>query len=233
MSKVDKKRKISRRDAIYGVALAGICAALALLLVWLSVVARYGTLGFFAAAGLVLMIPLYKKYYFSSIVAYAVSAGLSVLIGDLASVMGYILYFGPVAIALGILVNKNIKWYFAIPFEIGYAVGILALLYYVFGSVIVHYEGLADVKFWVFVLIGTPVLVIINIILSLAYERIIPRVAKVLRTSDNDENKQSNTVNLDEDDGDSPFEELDTYIVPADKSEEKGHEDNEQEGEEK
>ena len=75
------KIKISRQGAIYRVALAGISAALALLLVWLSVIARYGTLGFFAAAALVIMIPLSKKYYVSALFAYAVSAGLSVLVG--------------------------------------------------------------------------------------------------------------------------------------------------------
>ena len=241
MGKTDRKKRISRSDAIYAVALAGICAALALLLVWLSVVARYGTLGFFAAAGLVLMIPLHRKYYFSSVFAYAVSAGLSVLVGDIASVMGYILYFGPVTIALGIIVNKNVKWWIAIPFEIAYAVGVLALLYFVFGSVIVRYEGLADVKFWVLALVGTPVLVAINLILSLAYERIIPRVAKALRTNGDDENKRSNRVDSVQDDDESPFEELDTYIVPTDgkekkvdaEKEDKNDEEKETEGDQK
>lgn len=212
-----KKEKISRQGAIYRVALAGICSALALLLVWLSVVARYGTLGFFAAAGLVLMVPLAKKYYVSAIFAYVVSAGLSVLVGDLASVMGYILYFGPMAILLGILVNKKVKWFVSLPIQIVYAVGMLALLYFVFGSVIVSYEALADVKFWVIALVGTPVLVAINLIIELAYLKIVPSVAKVLRDS---ENKQSNRLDLSDDKDDSPFEEFDeTFVVPVEKPE--------------
>lgn len=225
-----KNAKISRQGAIYRVALAGICSALALLLVWLSVVARYGTLGFFAAAGLVLMIPLAKKYYVSAIFAYAVSAGLSVLVGDLASVMGYILYFGPMAILLGILVNKKVKWFISLPIQIAYAVSMLALLYFVFGSVIVNYEALKDVKFYVVALVGTPVLVAINFVLELAYLKIVPSVAKVLRDN---ENKQSNQSDFEEDKDDSPFEEFDeTFVVPVEKPDET-KEENTREDEEK
>ena len=214
-----KNVKISRQGAIYRVALAGISSALALLLVWLSVVARYGTLGFFAAAGLVLMVPLAKKYYVSAVFAYAVSAGLSLLVGDLASVMGYILYFGPMAIVLGIFVNKKIKWFVSLPIQIVYAVSMLAVLYYVFGSIIVNYEALLDVKFYVFALVGTPVLVAINFVLQLAYVKIVPTVAKALR---DDENKQSNPADLNEGKDDSPFDELEeTFVVPLKKPDEK------------
>ncbi len=55
------KRKMSRQDAIYRIALAGICAALSLLLVWLSVVIRYSTIAFYVAAGIVLMIPMTQR----------------------------------------------------------------------------------------------------------------------------------------------------------------------------
>ena len=218
-----RKSKISRQGAIYRVALAGISAALALLLVWLSVLARYGTLGFFAAAGIVLMIPLAKKYYLSAFFAYAVSAGLSVLVGDLASVMGYILYFGPIALAVGIVLNKNIKWFVALPIATAYTVGILALLYYVFHSVILAYEVLESVKFWTIALVGTPVLLAIDAVLYVAYLKIVPRIAGVLRDGENSENKQSNQSDLSNDE--SPFEEFDTYIKPVEKKNE--DEDNE------
>ena len=224
------KIKITRQGAIYRVALAGISSALALLLVWLSVVVRYGTLGFFAAAALVLMIPLAKKYYVSSIVAYAVSAGLSVLVGDLASVMGYILYFGPIAILLGIMINKKVKWFISYPIQIAYAVATLALLYYVFGSVIVHYDALADIKFWTFALVGTPVLVIINLVLELAFAKLIPSVAKVLRDN---ENRQSNQSDLNSGPEDSPFEELDETLIVEVKKTDKSEEDNIDKEEEK
>ncbi|MBO4554572.1 MAG: hypothetical protein J5713_02205 [Clostridia bacterium] len=218
-----RKSKISRQGAIYRVALAGISAALALLLVWLSVLARYGTLGFFAAAGIVLMIPLAKKYYLSAFFAYAVSAGLSVLVGDLASVMGYILYFGPIALAVGIVLNKNIKWFVALPIVAAYTVGMLALLYYVFHSVILAYEVLEGVKFWMFALVGTPVLLVIDAVLYVAYLKIVPRIANVLRDDENNKNRQSNPVNSDDD---SPFEEeFETYIKPVEKKDEENEDE--------
>ena len=218
-----QKTKITRQGAIYRVALAGICSALALLLVWLSVLARYGTLGFFAAAGIVLMIPLAKKYYLSAFFAYAVSAGLSVLVGDLANVMGYILYFGPIALAVGIVLNKNIKWFVALPIAAVYTVGVLALLYYVFGSVILAYDVLNGIEFWVFALVGTLTLLAIDAVLYVAYLKIVPRIAGVLRDGENSENKQSNQSDLSNDE--SPFEEFDTYIKPIEKKNE--DEDNE------
>ncbi len=213
------KRKISRQGAIYRVALAGICTALALLLVWLSVIARYGTLAFFSAAALVIMIPINKKYYSSAFFAYAVSAGLSVLVGDLGSVMGYIVYFGPMALLLGILVDKKIKWFVALPLQIAYSVGALALLYFVIGTVIVKYDALLDIKFWVFALVGTPILVAINYVLVLAYTYIVPRITKALRDNDTGENQQSNLSNF-QDDDESPFEEFDTFVVPVERKDE-------------
>ena len=208
-----RKVKISRQGAIYRVALAGIASALALLLVWLSVIARYGTLGFFAAAGIVLLIPMSKKYYLSAFFAYAVSAGLSVLFGDLASVMGYILYFGPVSLLIGVLANKKVKWWISLPIVVAYSLGMLALLYFVFKSVIVSYDALGDVKFWIVALVGTPVLTAICGVEYLAYVRIVPHVANVIRDGENDENKQSNAADLNDDE--NPFEEFDTYIKPV------------------
>ena len=213
------KKKISRQGAIYRVALAGICTALALLLVWLSVIARYGTLAFFSAAALVIMIPINKKYYFSAFFAYAVSAGLSVLVGDLGSVMGYIVYFGPMALLLGIFVNKNVKWFVALPLQIAYAVGALALLYFAVGTVVLKYDALLDIPFFAFALVGTPALCLINYILILAYTHILPRVTSALRDNEQEENTPSNPVDS-YDETESPFEEFDTFVVPVEKKEE-------------
>lgn len=215
------KKKISRQGAIYRVALAGICTALALLLVWLSVLARYGTLAFFSAAALVIMIPIHKRYYLSAFFAYAVSAGLSVLVGDLASVMGYIVYFGPMALLLGILVNKNVKWFLALPLQIAYCVGALALLYFAVGTVVLRYENLEDIPFWAFVVVGVPALCLINYVLVLAYERILPKVTSVLRDNEQGENTTSNPADsYDEDE--NPFEEFDTFVVPVKREEQDG-----------
>ena len=79
-ARLDMKRKITRQERIYRVALAGISAAVALLCVWLGVVIRYSTVAFFIAAGIALMVPTSQKYYLSSVFAYLVSAGLSFLV---------------------------------------------------------------------------------------------------------------------------------------------------------
>ena len=221
-----KKTKISRQGSIYRVALAGIASALALLLVWLSVIVRYGTLGFFAAAGIVLMIPLAKKYYFSAFFAYAVSAGLSVLFGDIASVMAYIVYFGPMSLLIGILVNKGVKWWILIPVQAAYAVGVLALLFYVFKNVIVAYDAVKSVEFWVVAAVGTPVLVGIGFLELLAYKYIVPRITDAIRDGEdkNKENKHSNAVEID--DNENPFEEFDTYIKPVESKNKMENDDN-------
>ena len=63
------KHKISRQETIYAVALAGISAAVALLMVWLGVVVRFSTVAFFIAASIAVMVPASQKYYFSSSLA--------------------------------------------------------------------------------------------------------------------------------------------------------------------
>ena len=209
----DAKRKLTRQGAIYRIALAGICSALSLLLVWLSVVARYGTLGFFVAAGIVLMIPLSKKYYLSAFFAYAVSAGLSFLVGDIASIIGYVIYFGPMALLVGIFANKNVKLFISLPIQACYTVGALALLYFVFGSVVVSYDALFDVDFWIIATVGTVVLLTIDVVEWFAYRFVVPRISKVLRDYENIKNSDSNSTYIDEND-DSPFEEFDTFVVP-------------------
>lgn len=103
-------KKSTRQVRIYKVALAGISAAVALLCVWLGVVIRYSTVAFFIAAGIALMIPTSQKYYLSSVLAYLVSAGLSFLVAsDIFSVMGYVVYFGPMAVLTGILYDNRNK----------------------------------------------------------------------------------------------------------------------------
>ena len=106
----------------------------------------------------------------------------------------------------------------------------LAVLYYVFNTVIVRYDAFADVKFWLFALVGTIVLLAINFVQAAAYIYIVPRVGNVLRDG---ENQQSNAVDLSDDD-ENPFEEIDTFIVPAKKDEDKKDDENEgQRGDEK
>ena len=101
------KRRISARKTAYALALAGISAALALLFVWLGVVVRYVTVAMFAAAGVAVMVPVTKHYYASAVLAYIVSAGLGFLVGDVTAVVGYAVYFGPMALISAVMWEKN------------------------------------------------------------------------------------------------------------------------------
>ena len=122
--------KFTAGKTAYALALAGISAALALFCVWLGVVVRYITIAMFAAAGIAVMAPVTKRYYASAIFAYAVSAGLSFLVGDVTTVVGYVLYFGPMAIISAIMWEKKVRWFVAYPVKIVFINGALAALYY-------------------------------------------------------------------------------------------------------
>lgn len=206
------KRKLSRQQAIYRVALAGICAAVALLMVWLGVVVRFSTIAFFIAAGLALMVPLSQRYYISSIFAYVVSAGLSLLIaGDVFSVMGYVVYFGPISIITGVLLNHKdkIKWWLALIIKVVYINGALALLYFVCHTIVLDDSIMDKIDYWLIALIGTIALVVIDYVIQFIYIKLGVIVGKALRKNDdvkdvrNDDDDDDDTP-----DGDTPFDEF-------------------------
>ena len=124
------KRRISARKTAYALALAGISAALALLFVWLGVVVRYVTVAMFAAAGVAVMVPVTKHYYASAVLAYIVSAGLGFLVGDVTAVVGYAVYFGPMALISAVMWEKNVRWFISYPVKIVFINAALAALYY-------------------------------------------------------------------------------------------------------
>ncbi len=182
MRKKSEKSKNNRTDVAYGVALAGIVSAISLLFVWLGVVSGFATLSCFAIAGIALMVPISKKFYISSIFAYAVSAGLSFLIvGDIVGVIGYIVYFGPMSILSAILIEKKVKLYFAIPLKVLLINAILAGLYFGLGTLVVSSAVLYELHYALIALIGTIVLIAIDFVLQGVYKFIIPRVSRVLR----------------------------------------------------
>ncbi len=204
------KKKITRQDAIYRIALAGICAALSLLLVWLSVLVRFSTIAFYVAAGLVLMIPMTQRYYLSSLFAYAVSAGLSfVIAGDVVAVAGYIVYFGPMALITGFLLNVKMKWWISLIIKLVYINGALALLFYVLGTIMIDTSIIEKLEFWMVALVGSVALVAIDFVVQLAYKQLGRIVGKVLRKNNEGGNEEI-VVNDDEDDvvndKDNPFE---------------------------
>ncbi|MGN1096651.1 MAG: hypothetical protein ACI4QU_02315, partial [Christensenellales bacterium] len=72
---VKKRGKLKRQTV--EIAVAGISAGLILLLLWLSVIVRYGTVSFYIAAAVVLMAPICKKYYWAAAFAYIAASLLA------------------------------------------------------------------------------------------------------------------------------------------------------------
>ncbi len=199
---------------MYRVALAGISAAVALLMVWLGVVVRFSTIAFFIAASVALMVPLSQKYYLSSVLAYVVSAGLSFAVaGDVFSVMGYVVYFGPMAILSGIMLNHKdkIKWWAQLIVKIVYINGALALLYFVCHNIVLDSSIVDKVQYWMIALFGTIILVALDYALQFIYKRIAVLVGKALRKNERRTKRRGDENDEDDDsrpDGDTPFDEF-------------------------
>lgn len=210
------RKKISRQEAVYRVALAGISAAVALLMVWLGVVVRFSTIAFFIAASVALMVPLSQKYYLSSVLAYVVSAGLSFAVaGDVFSVMGYVVYFGPMAIISGIMLNHSdkINRWVQLIVKIVYINGALALLYFVCHNIVLDSSIVDKVQYWMIALFGTIILVALDYALQFIYKRIAVLVGKALRKNERRTKRRGDEHDEDDDsrpDGDTPFDEFST-----------------------
>lgn len=208
------RKKISRQEAVYRVALAGISAAVALLMVWLGVVVRFSTIAFFIAASVALMVPLSQKYYLSSVLAYVVSAGLSFAVaGDVFSVMGYVVYFGPMAIISGIMLNHNdkINRWVQLIVKIVYINGALALLYFVCHNIVLDSSIVDKVQYWMIALFGTIILVALDYALQFIYKRIAILVGKALRKNERRTKRRGDENDEDDDsrpDGNTPFDEF-------------------------
>lgn len=199
---------------MYRVALAGISAAVALLMVWLGVVVRFSTIAFFIAASVALMVPLSQKYYLSSVLAYVVSAGLSFAVaGDVFSVMGYVVYFGPMAIISSIMLNHSdkINRWVQLIVKIVYINGALALLYFVCHNIVLDSSIVDKVQYWMIALFGTIILVALDYALQFIYKRIAILVGKALRKNERrtkrrgDENDEDDVSRPD---GNTPFDEF-------------------------
>lgn len=199
---------------MYRVALAGISAAVALLMVWLGVVVRFSTIAFFIAASVALMVPLSQKYYLSSVLAYVVSAGLSFAVaGDVFSVMGYVVYFGPMAIISGIMLNHRdkINRWVQLIVKIVYINGALALLYFVCHNIVLDSSIVDKVQYWMIALFGTIILVALDYALQFIYKRIAILVGKALRKNERRTKRRGDENDEDDDsrpDGNTPFDEF-------------------------
>ncbi len=207
------RRKLNRQDAIYQLALAGISAAIALLFVWLSVLVRFSTVAFYVAASVAIMVPLTKRYYFAGFFAYAAAASLGfVIAGDIYTVAGFVAYFGPMALITGIMCNKKVKWFIALPIKIIYINGALALLYFVCNTIMIDASIMDKIDYWVIAIVGTIALVLIDYVLQFVYARITPIVEKVLRPKSKKTPPPADVEDIEDKDNDpfdsdSPFDE--------------------------
>lgn len=183
-------------------------------MVWLGVVVRFSTIAFFIAGGIALMVPLSQRYYFSAIMAYIVSAGLSLLIaGDVFSVMGYVIYFGPISLITGTLLNHSdkIKWWLALIIKVVYINLALALLYFVCHTIVIDDSIMDKIDYWMIALVGTIALVAIDYVIQIVYKRLVVLVAKSLRKLDKTPSNNSSQSDEEDEDmplGDSPFDEF-------------------------
>lgn len=202
-----RKGKISPKKTAYALALAGISAALALLFVWLGVVVRYVTIAMFAAAGVAVMVPVSKRYYVSAVFAYLVSAGLGFLVGDVATVAGYAIYFGPMALISAFMWEKKVKWFIAYLVKIVYINGALAALYYGLQAIeLLAPDVAAYFDYWAIAVIGTVALLLIDLLMYYVYRTVSRLTAKVIRDKDA---AHVTEKEIEEDDGNHPFDELD------------------------
>lgn len=183
-------------------------------MVWLGVVVRFSTIAFFIAASVALMVPLSQKYYLSSVLAYVVSAGLSFAVaGDVFSVMGYVVYFGPMAIISGIMLNHSdkINRWVQLIVKIVYINGALALLYFVCHNIVLDSSIVDKVQYWMIALFGTIILVALDYALQFIYKRIAILVGKALRKNERRTKLRGDENDEDDDsrpDGNTPFDEF-------------------------
>ncbi len=204
-----KRRRISAKKTAYALALAGISAALALLFVWLGVVVRYVTVAMFAAAGVAVMAPVTKRYYASAVFAYVVSAGLGFLVGDVTTVVGYALYFGPMALISAVMWEKKVKWYVSYPVKIVFINGALAALYFGLQAIeVLAPDVAAYFDYWAIALLGTIALLLIDLLMNYVYRTMRKVLAKVIRDKDSAQVTEEEIRAEDEDDA-PPFDELD------------------------
>lgn len=204
-----KRRRISAKKTAYALALAGISAALALLFVWLGVVVRYVTVAMFAAAGVAVMAPVTKRYYASAAFAYVVSAGLGFLVGDVTTVVGYALYFGPMALISAVMWEKKVKWYISYPVKIVFINGALAALYFGLQAIeVLAPDVAAYFDYWAIALLGTIALLLIDLLMNYVYRTMRKVLAKVIRDKDSAQATEEEIRAEDEDDA-PPFDELD------------------------
>ncbi len=179
------KTKRSRSQIIYEVALGGISSAMALLLVWLSVIARYGTISLYILASLAILMPLTQRYYIATISAYIVSSLLAfAIVGDIFIIAGYVVYFAPMSIISMVMLEKEVKLYISIPVKVVFIGLALAFLYYVAGTIMISNDIIGEVPFWAVELVGIVLLLLVDFLMGYVYQALKKRVSKAIKKID-------------------------------------------------
>ena len=204
-----KRRELNNRkrsQRLYEVALAGISTALAFLLLVISMLVGYGSIGFFFVAALAICMPIKKRYYFAPIAAYIASSLLCLAMPyDIMSVMGFIFYFGPITIVGIILYEKNIKWFIIYPIKLIYMAGSIAFMYYVAGTIMISPDIIGAIPFWAVELAGVPILLALDIAMLFIYKFLAPKVCRVIRDKDTKTIEQP--IEEEKETEENPFEE--------------------------
>ena len=189
-----KKRFKLKRQTIE-IAVAGIAAGLMLLLLWLSVIVRYGTVSFYIAASVVLMAPICKKYYWAAAFAYIASCLLAfAIVGDILQILGFIIYFGPITFISTVMAEKNVKPYVTFPVKIVYINACLAALYFGSKTLFVDLSSLGvEINYAVVAVGGTLALLLLDTLMLMLYTRLKPLMDKAIkdtpkRKKDKDDN---------------------------------------------
>lgn len=189
-----KKRLKLKRQTIE-IAVAGISAGLMLLLLWLSVIVRYGTISFYIAASVVLMAPICKKYYWAAAFAYIASCLLAfAIVGDILQILGFIIYFGPMTFISTVMAEKSVKPYITFPVKIVYINACLAALYFGSKTLFVDLSSLGvEINYAVIAVVGTLALLLLDTLMLMLYTRLKPLMDKAIkdtpkRKKDKDDN---------------------------------------------
>ena len=177
-----KKRLKLKRQTIE-IAVAGISAGLMLLLLWLSVIVRYGTVSFYIAASVVLMAPICKKYYWAAAFAYIASSLLAfAIVGDILQILGFIIYFGPMTFISTVMAEKSVKPYITFPVKIVYINACLSALYFGSKTLFVDLSKLGvEINYAVIAVVGTLALLLLDTLMLMLYTRLKPLMDKAIK----------------------------------------------------
>ena len=190
-----KKRSKLKRQTVE-IAVAGISAGLILLLLWLSVIVRYGTVSFYIAAAVVLMAPICKKYYWAAAFAYIAASLLAfAIVGDILQILGFVIYFGPMTFISTIMAEKNVKPYVTFPVKIVYINACLAALYYGSKTLFVDLSTLGiEINYAVIAIVGTIILLLLDTVMLMLYIRLKPIMDKAIKDTPKKKEKTEDDV---------------------------------------